>query len=135
MGETREEDMQTYGGGAGEDIYQWTTNQFLSPTLLPDFKLQPIVKLFRPEFMNSKRVTRADGTAINHKRILTWLTSASPCLITSWSQGPQTVSGALVGWITAGELVNLIISTFINSGRKRSFEHNPRLVIRHNFLH
>merc|ERR1712079_403895 len=71
--ETREEDLQTYGGGAGEDIYQWTTNQFLSPTLLPDFKLQPIVKLFRPEFMNSKRVTRADGTAINHKRILSWL--------------------------------------------------------------
>merc|ERR1711884_816959 len=71
--ETREEDLQTYGGGAGEDIYQWTTNQFLSPTLLPDFKLQPIVKLFRPKFMNSKRVTRADGTAINHKRILSWL--------------------------------------------------------------
>merc|ERR1711978_388294 len=68
----------------------------------------------------------------------TWPTSASPCLTTSWSQGPQTVSGALVGWITAGELVNLIISTFINSGRKRrkrSFEHNPRLVIQHNFLH
>merc|ERR1719411_1494929 len=71
--ETREEDLQTYGGGAGEDIYQWTPNQFLSPPLLPDFKLQPIVKLFRPNFMNSKRVTRADGTAINHKRILSWL--------------------------------------------------------------
>ena len=71
--ETREEDLQTYGGGAGEDIYQWTTNNFLSPTLLPDFKLQPIVKLFQPNFMNRKMVTRKDGTAINHKRILSWL--------------------------------------------------------------
>merc|ERR1711992_270626 len=71
--ENREEDLQTYGGGAGEDIYQWTTNQLLSPTLLPDFKIQPIVKLFRPKFMNSRRLTRKDGTAINHKRILSWL--------------------------------------------------------------
>merc|ERR1712018_561759 len=31
--ENREEDLQTYGGGAGEDICQWATNQFLSPTL------------------------------------------------------------------------------------------------------
>merc|ERR1712088_597193 len=71
--ETREEDLQTYGGGAGEDIYQWTTNNFLSPTLLPDFKLQPIVKLFQPNFMNRNMVTRKDGTTINHKRILSWL--------------------------------------------------------------
>merc|ERR550532_3383163 len=71
--ETTEEELHTYGAGATQDIYQWTTDDFLSPTLLPNFKLQPIVKLFQPNFMNSQRVTRKDGTAINHKRILSWL--------------------------------------------------------------
>merc|ERR1712025_565601 len=71
--ETTEVEVHTFGAGAAEDIYQWTTNNFLSPTLLPDFQLQPIVKLFQPNFMNTKRVTRKDGTAINHKRILSWL--------------------------------------------------------------
>ena len=71
--ETTEVEVHTFGAGATEDIYQWTTNNFLSPTLLPDFQLQPIVKLFQPNFMSSQRVTRKDGTAINHKRILSWL--------------------------------------------------------------
>merc|ERR550525_818661 len=71
--ETTEEELHTYGAGATQDIYQWTTDDFLSPTLLPNFKLQPIVKLFQPNFMNTQRVTRKDGTAINHKRILSWL--------------------------------------------------------------
>merc|ERR1711902_236270 len=71
--ETTEVQVDTFGAGANEDIYQWTTNSFLSPTLLPDFKLQPIVKLFQPNFMNRRRVTRSDGTAINHQRILSWL--------------------------------------------------------------
>merc|ERR1712013_793246 len=71
--ETTEVQVDTFGAGATEDIYQWTTNSFLSPTLLPDFKLQPIVKLFQPNFMNRRRVTRSDGTAINHQRILSWL--------------------------------------------------------------
>merc|ERR1719340_519565 len=70
--ETTEVQGDTFGAGANEDIYQWTTNSFLSPTLLPDFKLQPIVKLFQPNFMNRRRVTRSDGTAINHQRILSW---------------------------------------------------------------
>merc|ERR1712088_1195490 len=73
MGETTEVQVDTFGAGANEDIYQWTTNSFLSPTLLPDFKLQPIVKLFQSNFMNRRRVTRSDGTAINHQRILSWL--------------------------------------------------------------
>merc|ERR1712115_340175 len=59
--ETTEVQVDTFGAGANEDIYQWTTNSFLSPTLLPDFKLQPIVKLFQPNFMNRRRVTRSDG--------------------------------------------------------------------------
>merc|ERR1711953_491139 len=71
--ETTEEELHTYGAGATQDIYQWTTDDFLSPTLLPNFKLQPIVKLFQPNFMNTQRVTRKDGTAINHKRILSWV--------------------------------------------------------------
>merc|ERR1719411_95471 len=71
--ETTEVEVETFGAGANEDIYQWTTNSFDNPTLLPNFKLQPIVKLFQPNFMNSKRVTRTDGTAINYKRILSWL--------------------------------------------------------------
>ena len=71
--ETTEVEVNTFGAGATEDIYQWTTNNFLSPTLLPDFQLQPIVKLFLPHFMSRQRVTRLDGTAINHKRILSWL--------------------------------------------------------------
>jgi len=71
--ETTEVEVNTFGAGASEDIYQWTTNSFDNPTLLPNFKLQPIVKLFQPNFMNSKRVTRTDGTAINYKRILSWL--------------------------------------------------------------
>merc|ERR1712088_186469 len=84
--ETREEDLQTYGGGAGEDIYQWTTNNF-----------------------------------------------PSPCLTTSWRKMPSSASGALPGWITPGELVNLTQaqnSNFINSGRKRRKRRiNPRLAI------
>ena len=71
--ETTEVEVNTFGAGATEDIYQWTTNNFLEPTLLPDFQLQPIVKLFQPHFMSRQRVTRLDGTAINHKRILSWL--------------------------------------------------------------
>ena len=71
--ETTEIEVNTFGAGANVDIYQWTTNSFDNPTLLPNFKLQPIVKLFQPKFMNSKRVTRRDGTANNFKRILSWL--------------------------------------------------------------
>jgi hypothetical protein len=79
--ETTEVQVHTFGAGANEDIYQWTSNDFLSPTLLPDFKLQPIVKLFQSKFMKRERVTRNDGTAINHKRILSWLTPRYAILI------------------------------------------------------
>ena len=38
-----------------DDIHEWTRSEFPNPTLLPNFKLQPIVKLFSDQFMNSDR--------------------------------------------------------------------------------
>lgn len=70
--ETTELHVETYGAGANEDIYQWTNLPFVQPTLLPEYKLQPIGKLFTPTYMNRGRITRKDGTMINFKRILSW---------------------------------------------------------------
>ena len=52
---TSKEELLTFGSGSNKDIHAWTNGDFPHPTLLPDFKLQPILKLFTEEFMNVKR--------------------------------------------------------------------------------
>merc|ERR1719342_1160650 len=49
--EQSSETMNTFGSGSNDDMNEWTRSEFLHPTLLPDFKLQPIVKLFSAPFM------------------------------------------------------------------------------------
>ena len=49
------ESMNTFGSGSNTDIHEWTRTEFPNPTLLPNFKLQPIVKLFSDQFMYSDR--------------------------------------------------------------------------------
>merc|ERR1711975_16932 len=65
--------MNTYGEGSNANIHEWTRSEFLNPTLLPDFKLQPIVKLFSDTFMKTDRISNEDGTPIDFKRILSWM--------------------------------------------------------------
>jgi len=71
--EESSEEVITYGAGANKNIYDWTDDEFDNPTLLPEFKLQPIVKLFTLDFMKRDRISRKDGKLINFKRILSWL--------------------------------------------------------------
>ena len=63
----------TYGSGSNHNIHQWTGSEFLQPTMLPDYKLQPIVKLFTDKMMTTERISNQDGTQIDYQRILSWL--------------------------------------------------------------
>ena len=55
MLEESKESLYTHGSGSNTDIHEWTRTEFPNPTLLPNFKLQPIVKLFSDQFMHSDR--------------------------------------------------------------------------------
>jgi len=70
--ENGSEKMVTFGSGSNTDMHAWTRAEFDQPTLLPDFKLQPIVKIFTEQMMTTDRISNKDGTKIDYKRILSW---------------------------------------------------------------
>ena len=53
--ENSNENMDTFGSGSNDDIHEWSRSDFPQPTMLPDFKLQPIVKIFSESFMSIDR--------------------------------------------------------------------------------
>ena len=70
--ETSSSKIVTYGSGSNNNIHLWTGSEFLQPTMLPDYKLQPIVKLFTDKMMTTERISNEDGTQIDYQRILSW---------------------------------------------------------------